>query len=386
MSNPEEITIVEDKELSKEDMIDILNDEVEEKESPEKEEKEEEKDEEEEKEEDIEEEDEKEGEEKLEVPHYTRKELLKTYPDLFKKFPLLEKSYYRERKFTEIYPTLDEAKEAQEKSSVLDRLEADVGSGNTVPILKAIKDNNQEAFNKTIDNYLPALFTVDKDAYYHVVGGVIKDAVAQIAQEAKESNNEELKETAKNLYKFVFGSTNWEPHKKLSSDKKEDDDSLKKEREAFNRERFETAKNDLVGKVQNTLKATVDANIDPKSLMTDYVKRNAIREVMEALDSQLDSDREFQSQRDRLWKRAHESSFSRDSIDRIKSAYLSKAKTLLPGIIKRTRIDALKGMGKKVSEEKNSRLPVGRTASSPKIKEANEIPKGMKTIDFLMQD
>ena len=34
-----------------------------------------------------------------------RKDILKEFPDLFKKFPELERSYFRERKYTELLPT-----------------------------------------------------------------------------------------------------------------------------------------------------------------------------------------------------------------------------------------------------------------------------------------
>ena len=38
--------------------------------------------------------------------------------------------------------------------------------------------------------------------------------------------------------------------------------------------------------------------------------------------------------------------FDKESTDRIKSAYLSKAKTLLPSVIKKARNDALRGLGR----------------------------------------
>ena len=55
-------------------------------------------------------------EEKLELTTpVRRKEILTKYPNLFKDFPYLEKAYYREQQFTEIYPTIDDARAASEK-------------------------------------------------------------------------------------------------------------------------------------------------------------------------------------------------------------------------------------------------------------------------------
>src|SRR5215467_15703058 len=39
------------------------------------------------------------------VSDFSRKEFLKAYPDAFKKFPQLERAFYREQKYAEIYPT-----------------------------------------------------------------------------------------------------------------------------------------------------------------------------------------------------------------------------------------------------------------------------------------
>src|SRR5881396_2432670 len=66
-------------------------------------------------------------EEKLElVTPIPRREILAKYPQLFKDFPYLEKAYYREQQFTELLPTIEDAKIAVEKSSILDKFENDV--------------------------------------------------------------------------------------------------------------------------------------------------------------------------------------------------------------------------------------------------------------------
>jgi hypothetical protein len=83
-------------------------------------------------------------------------------------------------------------------------------------------------------------------------------------------------------------------------------------------------------------------------------------------------------------------------VDKIRSAYVSKAKTLLPSVIKKARNDALRGMGKRVKDDddttdestrKKGPVPSGRprsqSSNTGKIKEAKDIPSGMSTLDFL---
>jgi hypothetical protein len=101
---------------------------------------------------------------------------------------------------------------------------------------------------------------------------------------------------------------------------------------------------------------------------------------------------------DRLWEKAFESGFDTESVERIRKAYVSKAKTLLPSVIKKARNEALRGLGKRVKEEQQeeddtqqerrprktgeSRTPI----KTGKIKSAKDIPAGMTTLEFLSSD
>jgi len=395
----EELELVEPTgDVTKDDILEALETEeeepVKEKEVVKEKEEEEKKDEEEpeieiDENEDEEEPDEKKQEELELVVPPRRKEILTKYPKLFKDFPYLERAMYKEKQYTEILPTIEDAKVAAQKATTLDKFEADLSQGKIVPILKAIKETDEESFKHVVDNYLFVLEEVDEKAYNHVLGNVIKNTVITMVDEAKRSNNKELMESAALLNQFIFGTSEFTPPKKLATTKEPDsaDARLKKEREAFVKERFDTSKNDLDTKVQNTLKSTVDAHIDPNGVMSDYVKRTAIRDALESLDTEIGSDTRFSAIMDGLWKKAFETNFNKIALDKIRAAYLSKAKTLLPNIIKKSRTEALKGMGRtSPSIEKKGHLPVGKTSGSKKIVEPKEIPKKMSTLDYLMSE
>lgn len=323
-----------------------------------------------------------------------RKEILSKYPNIFKEFPYLERAYYREQKFTEIYPTIEDAQSAREAKQTLDRFEQDVMGGNTELLLKAVHEHSPEGFKRIVDEYLPTLARVDERAYFHVLGNVTKHTIAAMVRESRKSGNEALQTAAQLLNQFVFGTSEFSPPQNLSRPKPEGgkDEELARREQQFVRQQFESARNDLNTRVNNTLRNTIDANIDPKKSMTEYVRKNASREAMEMLDSVLSKDSRFIALRDKLWEAAFNSNFSKESVDRIKSAYLSRAKTLLPTVIKKARIDAMKGLGKRNDDESEtpnkSPIPPGRprSTSGGKISKAADIPKGMRTIDFLMQD
>jgi len=334
-------------------------------------------------------------EEKLELTTpVRRREILKKYPNLFKDFPYLEKAYYREQQFTEILPTIDDAKQAVEKAETLDKFETDLMSGNTETILKTVRDTDPNSFYKIVDDYLPALARVDEKAYQHVLSNVSKHTIIAMVQEGRRSQNEALLSAAQLLNQFVFGTSEFTQPDKLSKDAPKNDDAstkLERDRQEFTRQKFESTRGDLNTKLNNSLKSTIEANIDPRSSMSSYVKNNAIRDANEQLNTLITGDKRFGIIIDRLWKNAFEHDFNKESVDRIRSAYLSKAKTLLPSVIKKARIEALKGMGKRVKENENDdsdKNPIKKEKSRSNNSDKSDkmASKGKSTLEFLMDD
>lgn len=352
----------------------------------------------------------KEIEEELEAPSeedlelmtpVRRKEILAKYPKLFKDFPYLEKAYYREQQFTELLPTINDAKIAVNKAEVLDRFEREIMGGDITAVLRAAKEEDNDAFLKIADNYLPTLRKVDQQAYFHVLGNVIKDTIITMVRESRSlgEQGQPLQAAANILNQFVFGSNTFQVPTPLS--KSSNPEQQSRENEIRNREqqlvisKFEDVKEDLQTRSDNVLKATIDSHIDPKGSMTDYVKKNATREAFDTLETLISKDPRFRGLLDKLWEKAFEKNFDKESTDRIKSAYLSKAKTLLPSVIKKARNEALKGLGKRRdddeeddSKKKSPASSTGRSTSHSggKVRKAGDIPKGMSTLDVLMQD
>jgi hypothetical protein len=421
---------IEDKELSKEDMINFMADdndeneviELEDKKSSNKkeaktevkvDEKDDEKDDSEEEKEEVDEldeieeelkKDETNDEEEIElISPLKRREVLAKYPNIFKEFPQLEKAYYKEQKYSELLPTIKDAKDAVEKAEVLDKFEIDLAKGNTEKVLLAVKQSSPDAFAKLVDDYLPNLAKVDQTAYHHVLGNVIKNTILAMAQEARDSNDEDLMTAASAVNKFVFASSKFEKPVPLSKGevKNPEIDELKKKEQEFTKRQFETARDSVSDKIDKTLKATIEGNIDPKESMTDYVRRNASREALEELQEHLNSDTRLKSILNKLWERAFKDNFSPKSVEAIKSTYLSRARTLLPSVIKKARNEALKGLGKRVKEDdeettETTSLKKGPVASGKSTTSVNRgkspresaktIPQNMSTLDFLMSD
>jgi len=70
-------------------------------------------------------------------PH--RAEILKAFPDLFRKFPFIEKALGQEKQYTEIFGTIDDAKEVKDRADEYGKFETDLMQGNINGVFKSLK-------------------------------------------------------------------------------------------------------------------------------------------------------------------------------------------------------------------------------------------------------
>ncbi len=349
----------------------------------------------------LEEEDNKEDkEEELEITSpLRRKEVLAKYPKLFEEFPQLERAYYRNQKYSELLPTIEDAKEAVEAKETLEGFEEDLVNGNIEKMLLATKEGSGQGFNKLVDNYLSVLQKVDPNSALHVIKNVISNTIYQMATEARESKNEELHKAAKLLNEFIFGTSKYVAPSKLTTEDKTDPekDKLETEKKQFAQQKFESASNDVRTKVSNLLKSAIADYIDPKNSMPPYVKKNAQREAFEYLNQMLTEDKRFRGIIDKLWERAAKSNYSNDSVMELRKAFLGRGKSLLPTAIKKARLEALKGMRINTKETKDDDTDdtdknekPNRQSREKKDKSQSTKPSdkfaGMSTLEALMSD
>lgn len=331
------------------------------------------------------------------------KEITKKYPELFKDYPFLAKMMSRDRQYNELFGSFDDAKEVAERSENFSAFESQLLSGNTEEILKSVRETDEKAFNIIVDDYLPTLAKVDKEAYFHVVGNLNKRLIMEMVQEANdlEKNDpdraNDLKQAALLVNQFIFGNSKFTPpSNRVDKSKNSDEQSeAEKERISHLRERFEESRDDLQTQADNTLRATISDYIDPKGSMSSYVKKNAVADAMKILEKSLSNDSSVSKNLTKLWSAATDARYSRDSLGKIKSFYLSKAKGYLKNAILKARAEALKdsrpaNRDKETDEEQEETprqrktIPAGKPSQS---KGKNDGPrKGESTTDYFMRD
>jgi hypothetical protein len=321
-----------------------------------------------------------------------KKVIEKEFPGLFKKFPQLEAAYYKSQQYAEVFPSVNDAREAFTKAENLDKFESDILDGNLEVLFRTVKENAPKSLNKIADNLIQTIYKVDESVALHITGNILRNILIKSEKDGIRTKNEDLQTAAKIINAHILGGDEIETPSKLQGNEKENEEEskLNKEREEFEKEKFNSALNSLQGRVDNTIKATIDANIDPKNVMTPYVKKNAIKDASEQVESLINKDKAFQNVLNNLWRSAKDAKYSSPSLERIRSAYLSKAKTVLRDAIRSARNEALKESGKSSNDsefkDKKGSLPVHRSSTTSNTSKVKEIPKNMSVKDFIMSD
>lgn len=336
-----------------------------------------------------------------------KKEILAKYPKLFDDFPYLQVAYYRDKQFTEVFPTVGEAREAKEGLEVLARFDNDLRNGNIENILSAALQADKNSFYTIVDNLMPALAKLDEKAHHHVIGNISKQIISAMMADSKKEGYEVLGQAALILNQYIYGSNDFTPATNLATKKEGNPEAerLAEEKKQFLAERFNNAREEISTRIDNAIRATLDQNIDRNGQMTDYVKRNAMRDAQEKLENLMRKDTRFRAVLTKLWQKAQSNNFNEESRKAIRSAYLGRAKALLPGVISQARREALKGLGKKVKSDTDesdvierqtsrrgpipsggSTTSVNRGKSEGSTSKKGSIPDGMSIRDFLLAD
>ena len=300
------------------------------------------------------------------------KEVLKEFPELFKKFPEMRTIYFREQELSKLFSTIDEAKEAAERLEGLSALEEQLTSGSledTEKIISSIKDVGEDSLNNYSINFLPALRKVDVNAYYRVITPELAtfvrslyDAGVRLGDKAGE--NQRNAAMVASLYLFQDkdiatgkSTLNLPGPKEV---KKEDHSEVENERAKFKVERFESLFQDVVSEYEDRIGRLIQEELDPDEVMSPYMKKVLTRDIIKEIDSALLSDRSHKNNMAVIWKQAGSSNFNSSWKAKILSAVLARAKTIMPSIRSKVRSEAL-GTSERVSKKMVDTSKISKT-------------------------
>jgi len=287
-------------------------------------------------------------EESIKAPEY--KEIVAKYPKLFKDFPELKHTFFQNKEYRELFPTVEEAREAHEDVTGLRELEnalIDGDEGSVAGVMEAMKELGEDVIPNFALGFLPALQKLDQGVYYNVITPVLISVVRNVYDAGVSNDNENYRNAALLVSQYLFRDqkvASGEKEVKLAERKVKDnkqDNELERERTSFRQERYTALYNDVVQSCDSQLLDIVLDGIDPKDTIPEGVRDLIAEKVVKEISKVLGNSSSHKSRMDSLWKKAAGDKFSTGNKSRIVTAYLEAAREIMPRIRNKIRSNVL---------------------------------------------
>lgn len=295
-------------------------------------------------------EDDKETPEEDKKPRYGRPTVadIKTkYPNFFKDFPDMRHSLFREGEYSSIFPTIDDAKEAQEKVGDYDNLVQLFNSGKQEDFEQFLGGIAKDgSLANVAGNFLPSLYKTNRETYFQITTPIAEALCRNAFRTAEGAGNENLKNAALVLAKWAFGDVKFATGERQSEPPKATaakDPDLEREKSAFYQEKYNDARAHVDTNGATKLRAEIKNGLDPNGVFKPFTLNLLLKEVMEEVGRELEKDPRHMAMMNSLWKQAHRAGYAGNWKDRLLTTYLSRARAVMPAIRMRIRAEALKG-------------------------------------------
>ena len=300
----------------------------------------------------------------------TMQQLREEFPELFKKFPSLRDIYYREQEFTQIFPTVEDAKESAAYSSSFTELTDKVLRSDTEGILTAIKETDGKAFSKISQDILPTLYKMSPDLHWQATLPLMQNLVRGFYLDGKRRGDENVINSAEYLSDFIFGDIKIARGEKSvvpeRDEESEERKELNAERAKFFVDRVDSFTAAIKTQADETLRRSVTegGKVDPDGVFSDFIKETIVGKVLQEVDNQLVADKAHMRYMSSLWDKAKREGFNDEWKSRILSAYLARAKSLIP-TVRAKFVSEAQGGAARASAKKNEITDRNATRREP---------------------
>ena len=323
-------------------------------------------------------------------------ELKKVYPDILKKFPELRSAIFQTHEYHKLFPTVADAKEANENNNAFMTLRQDIMEGDGTQFLEALKEVDTKNLTRFAGVFLPALYKISPQDHWEALLPPLENLVKTMYRMGKEQNNENLTNSAEWVAKFLFNdhkiasSDNRAPRNKiiqqeLDKPKPAEGDKRDPIETRFREDTFVDGQKRLAGIIEKAFEINTQNENDPINGLSEFFRNVLAEKAYMQIHKILEEDPEYMSFMQSLWSRAKRNGWSRDDSAKIISTFLARAKNLLPSVRSKLVSEATKTAKdissrklKVASQNNRSQVPGGRPASGNR----NSGPVNPKTIDW----
>jgi hypothetical protein len=313
------------------------------------------------------------------------------FPDLFKTFPSLKDMYFREAEYSRIFPTIDDAKEAGENSEAFTNIKSDIFTGDGSKFLTAVKEVDEKGLERFGGGVLNTLFKVHPTAFWRAANPFIESVSQSMFTKGVKEKDESMQNAARYLSDYFLGDVAFAEGKKTTVVKEPEGQSeVAKEREAFDNEKGTAFRSTVENDIKIDIFKTIEGK-DPKTGksklegFSPFIRATIIDRILNDIGTQLTADKDHIKFMDSLWNKSKMNGRTEADKARIISAYLARAKSLIPSL-RSKYISEANGDRSRVSAERKAKLDVieGRKdgGTSGKGSESRTQNYNPKTINY----
>jgi len=277
--------------------------------------------------------------------------LKKEFPDIFKKYPAIQANFFKAEKYSEYFPTVEDAENAARKVEIFDTLDQHLTGGDFRPLIDLLSENNANGLGKVADEILPMLQEKNPQLYVRAINPAFRHfittgfATAEKFANAAEDSTKEYGTNLKNAFKlithFLYGPQGL-PTEAAPAAPKDDPEKRQLQQQHHNlivntAMNFEKSTKDDVAK---ELKTLVENNIDPEGKLTKFTREKLIETILNDVNEKISKDGAVQKQMQSLWMQAARIGFTDQSKAQLKRAFLGRAKMIIPTIRQRRLAEA----------------------------------------------
>lgn len=284
------------------------------------------------------------------------KDIKGKFPEFFKEFPELKDVIFREANYTQLFPTVEDAKEAFNDNEAFATLSDAALSGDSAPLLESLEKTDSKALNAFACSFLPSLYKRNQEVYSNVVTPLFENLLRQVHK----SGDENMKNSAINIATFLFGDDGEDSvlGKKTLSRAFQITEEQKKSKEQLeikNANAFREAASDISNQVHRAMTALILKDFDPEKVFSKFIREKLAEEIVSKIDKKLNSDNGHKVVMSARWKRARQNGYTSDEKSKIISTYLARAKSLIPSVKEEVRLAAL-GKTARAAQERGEKV------------------------------
>lgn len=262
------------------------------------------------------------------------------YPELAKNKDFRE-LYFRDKAFTEVFPTVADAKEAATKAEQLDVIDQVLVDGDVDTLFTNI---NTDVLKNISTKILPALYKANKDYFALAARPIVLNMLHSAGEKIKQSGDKNLEISFRNVVRVITGKSELPPvvpdatenpavMAEINKLKQTRDNILKDQERSFVTSADKT--------VMKRIESLIIEGLDPKKELNDFSRKAVIRETIADVRRTLITDEGFKTKIKGLQRLAARANFPEEYKTRIIAASLDRAKKLIPVLRNKHRTAAL---------------------------------------------